>query len=105
MPNAGAKRFGYFWASAKVTRCKSETASRNTRRNGYSPKTPKAWSAQRPPRQPQTENVSLLGITPAAKSEPNANEKNSPGLQPHHPTHDRTPATGLRRHRPQPEKR
>ena len=33
-PYAGAQRFGYFWASAKVTRRKGETASRNTRSNG-----------------------------------------------------------------------
>jgi len=32
-PYAGAQRFGYFWASAKVTRRKGETASRNTRTN------------------------------------------------------------------------
>ncbi|AWA41331.1 hypothetical protein DBV33_22960 [Pseudomonas fluorescens] len=50
-PNAGAKPFGYFGAFAKVTRCKSGTASRNTRRNGYSPKPKTAWSAQRPPSQ------------------------------------------------------
>jgi len=34
-PNAGAKTFGYFGAFAKVTRRKGETASRNTRSNGY----------------------------------------------------------------------
>ena len=50
-PNAGAKPFGYFLASEKVTRRKGETASRNTKKNGYSPKTPRTWSAQRPPSQ------------------------------------------------------
>ncbi len=49
-PNAGAQRFGYFLAFEKVTRCKSGTASGNTQKNGYSQRTPKAWSAQRPPR-------------------------------------------------------
>ena len=49
-PYAGAKRFGYFWASAKVTRRKGETVSGNTRSNRYTPKTPRTWSAQRPPR-------------------------------------------------------
>ena len=34
-PYAGAKTFGYFGAFAKVTRRKGETASRNTRSNGY----------------------------------------------------------------------
>ncbi|WP_206663000.1 hypothetical protein, partial [Pseudomonas sp. Sample_9] len=34
----------------KVTRRKGGTVISNTRKNGYSPKTPKAWSAQRPPR-------------------------------------------------------
>ncbi len=33
-PYAGAQRFGYFWASAKVTRRKGETASRHTPKNG-----------------------------------------------------------------------
>jgi hypothetical protein len=52
-PNAGAKPFAYFSAFGKVSRCKSGTASRNTRRNGYSPKTtqslvgPKAANTQR----------------------------------------------------------
>jgi hypothetical protein len=36
-PNGGAKRFAYFWASAKVSRCKSETASSRYCRNGYVP--------------------------------------------------------------------
>ncbi len=49
-PNVRAKRFGYFWASAKVTRRKGGTARSNTRSNGYAPKPPTAWSAQRPPR-------------------------------------------------------
>ena len=48
-PNAGAQTFGSFGAFAKGTRCKSETASRNTRKNGYTPKTPRAWSALKPP--------------------------------------------------------
>jgi len=39
VPNAGAQPFGYFLAFEKVTRCKSGTASSNTRRNGYSPQT------------------------------------------------------------------
>ncbi|EJL99533.1 hypothetical protein PMI19_04067 [Pseudomonas sp. GM16] len=34
-PNAGAQTFGSFGAFAKGTRCKSETASGNPRRNGY----------------------------------------------------------------------
>ena len=34
-PDAGAKRFAYFWASAKVSRRKGETASRRYRSNGY----------------------------------------------------------------------
>ncbi len=50
-PYAGAQRFGYFWASAKVTRRKGETATRNPRSNGYTPKPPRTWSAQRPPSQ------------------------------------------------------
>ena len=37
VPYAGAKPFAYFSASGKVSRCKSETASGSTRRNGYSP--------------------------------------------------------------------
>ncbi len=41
-PNAGAQTFGYFGAFAKVTRCKSETASGRTRRNGYTRKTNKS---------------------------------------------------------------
>ena len=45
VPYAGAKPFGLFFAGPafrrleKVTRCKSETASGNTRSNGYAPKT------------------------------------------------------------------
>ncbi|MCU7247546.1 hypothetical protein, partial [Pseudomonas koreensis] len=36
---AGAKPFGLpFWRLKKVTRRKGETASKNTRSNGYSPK-------------------------------------------------------------------
>jgi hypothetical protein len=35
-PNGGAKAFGYF-ALFKVTRCKSETASRRASKNGYAP--------------------------------------------------------------------
>ena len=34
-PDAGAKRFAYFWASAKVSRRKGETVSGRYRRNGY----------------------------------------------------------------------
>jgi len=49
-PNVRAQTFGSFGAFAKGTRCKSETASGNTRSNGYTPKTPRTWSAQRPPR-------------------------------------------------------
>ncbi|WP_218060136.1 hypothetical protein, partial [Pseudomonas bananamidigenes] len=41
VPNAGAQPFGYFLAFEKVTRCKSGTASRHTRSNGYSPNQPK----------------------------------------------------------------
>jgi hypothetical protein len=53
-PYAGAKPFGLpFWRLKKVTRCKSETASGNTRSNGYTPKTSRARSAQRPPRPPK----------------------------------------------------
>jgi len=38
-PNAGAKPFGLpFRRLEKVTRCKSETARRSTRSNGYTPK-------------------------------------------------------------------
>jgi len=37
VPNAGAKPFAYFLAFEKVSRCKSGTASRNTRKNGYTP--------------------------------------------------------------------
>ena len=36
-PNAGAQTLGSFGASAKGTRCKSETASGSTRSNGYAP--------------------------------------------------------------------
>ncbi|TKJ74712.1 hypothetical protein PspCFBP13508_01170 [Pseudomonas sp. CFBP13508] len=46
-------------AFEKVTRCKSGTVISHTRRNGYTPKTRRAWSAQRPPRpkkSPTTEN-------------------------------------------------
>ncbi len=39
-PNVGAQTFGSFGAFAKGTRCKSETASRNTQKNGYSPQPP-----------------------------------------------------------------
>jgi hypothetical protein len=35
VPYAGAKPFAYFSAFGKVSRCKSETASRRYRRNGY----------------------------------------------------------------------
>ena len=38
VPYAGAKPFGSFLAFEKGTRCKSETASGNTRTNGYAPK-------------------------------------------------------------------
>ena len=38
-PNVRAQTFGSFGAFAKGTRCKSETASGNTRRNGYSHRT------------------------------------------------------------------
>jgi hypothetical protein len=37
VPYAGAKPFGSFLAFEKGTRCKSETASGNTRSNGYAP--------------------------------------------------------------------
>ena len=37
-PNGGAKPFGSFLAFEKGTRCKSETASRRYRRNGYVPR-------------------------------------------------------------------
>ena len=50
-PNAGAQTFASFGAFAKGSRRKGETASRNTRSNGYTPKTPRTWSAQRPPSQ------------------------------------------------------
>ncbi|QAY84694.1 hypothetical protein CUN61_12145 [Pseudomonas arsenicoxydans] len=36
-PNGGAKPFGSFSAFGKGTRCKSETASRRYRSNGYAP--------------------------------------------------------------------
>ncbi len=39
-PNVRVKRFGYFWASAKVTRRKGETLSSRYRSNGYSQNTP-----------------------------------------------------------------
>ena len=39
-PNVGAQTFGSFGTFAKGTRCKSETASRNTKKNGYSPQPP-----------------------------------------------------------------
>ncbi len=52
-PNVRVKRFGYFWASAKVTRRKGETLSSRYRSNGYSQNTPPAWSARRPPRPPR----------------------------------------------------
>ena len=39
-PNVGAQTFGSFGAFAKGTRCKSETASGNARRNGYAPSQP-----------------------------------------------------------------
>ena len=59
-PNVRAKTFWFLLGRLpKGTRRKGETASRNTQKNGYSPKTPKAWSAQRPPRpkkNPTTEN-------------------------------------------------
>ena len=41
-PYVRGETFGYFGAFAKVTRCKSETASRNPRRNGYTRKTNKS---------------------------------------------------------------
>ncbi len=37
VPYAGVKLFGSFLAFEKGTRCKSETASGNTRSNGYTP--------------------------------------------------------------------
>ncbi len=37
-PNVRAKRFGYFWASAKVTRRKGGTLTSHTRSNGSTPK-------------------------------------------------------------------
>ena len=46
-----SKPFGLpFWRLKKVTRRKGGTVISNTRKNGYSPRTPGAWSAQRPPR-------------------------------------------------------
>jgi len=47
-PNGGAKPFGSFSAFGKGTRCKSETASRRYRRNGYVHHQ-RARSAIRPP--------------------------------------------------------
>ncbi len=38
-PSGAARAFGYF-GLFKVTRCKSETATRRTRSNGYAPKPP-----------------------------------------------------------------
>ncbi|WP_185049377.1 hypothetical protein [Pseudomonas brassicacearum] len=43
-PNGGAKAFGYF-GLFKVTRCKSGTASRRYRENGYAPQ-PKKQKAK-----------------------------------------------------------
>ncbi|WP_162184581.1 hypothetical protein [Pseudomonas fluorescens] len=53
VPYAGAKPFGSFLAFEKGTRCKSETASGNTRSNGYTPKIqnpkePKPQTQKRP---------------------------------------------------------
>ncbi len=46
-PYAGAKPFGYFSASGKVTRRKGETASRHTQTNGYA-HNPKKAKAPKP---------------------------------------------------------
>ncbi|MFP6833185.1 MAG: hypothetical protein VB998_15205, partial [Pseudomonas sp.] len=50
VPYAGAKPFGSFLAFEKGTRCKSETASGRTRKNGYAPKpqTPKRRQTKTP---------------------------------------------------------
>jgi hypothetical protein len=58
VPYAGAKPFGLpFRRLEKVTRCKSETASGSTRRNGYSPNPPK-----KPDQQIATFGNSYTGI-------------------------------------------
>ncbi len=54
-PNVRAKTFWLLWAGPafrrlpKVTRRKGGTVISDTKKNGYSPQPPKAWSAQRPP--------------------------------------------------------
>ena len=51
-PNVRVKPFGLpFRRLEKVTRRKGGTVISNTRRNGSTPRTPRTWSAQRPPRQ------------------------------------------------------
>jgi hypothetical protein len=55
----GKRFFGYFFLALvkKVTRRKGETLSRRYRSNGYVHVLPNAWSAQRPPRQGQTDSA------------------------------------------------
>src|SRR6188768_553423 len=49
-PNVRAQTFWLLLGRLpKVTRRKGGTLISNTRSNGYPPKTPRAWSAQRPP--------------------------------------------------------
>jgi len=52
----------------KVTRRKGGTVISNPRSNGYSPKPPKAWPAQRPPRQKNKKNpTNQAGAPPTEK--------------------------------------
>jgi len=60
-PNAGAKTFASFGAFAKGSRCKSETASRNTRSNGYAPPSTQSMVGPEAAKTTQNRNVSLLG--------------------------------------------
>ncbi|EUB74367.1 hypothetical protein PMI27_000543 [Pseudomonas sp. GM41(2012)] len=75
-PNGGAKRFASFWASAKGSRCKSETASRHHRSNGYVPHPVKpsdpspqthAADPQSTPRRPQARHATA---TPDSMNDP-----------------------------------
>jgi hypothetical protein len=62
-PNGGAKALWLLWRFSKVTRCKSETASRRYRRNGY--------AAQSQSLYPVVQSCnSPIPITPLVKNKP-----------------------------------
>jgi hypothetical protein len=95
-PNAGAKPFGYFLASEKVTRCKSETAIRPTRSNGYAP-TPQEHGRPKGRQDPKPNPISYtktrqIQLAPqphptTINPTPKKNPKTASSPTPNHPTH------------------